>query len=70
MEESEPPYSEELCMEKFRKNRDQSQPAEENKTQQASSGGQQQLWDIGFISSDWKEDRDDDEVLEDEDDLY
>ena len=29
----------------------------------------QHIWDIGYESSDWKEDRDEDEILEDEDEL-
>ena len=28
-----------------------------------------ELWNIGYTSSDWKEDRDEDEQLSDEDDL-
>ena len=30
----------------------------------------QQLWGIGYISSDWKSDRDDAENLDDEDELF
>ena len=29
----------------------------------------QHLWDIDYESSDWKEDRDEDDILEDEDEL-
>ncbi len=28
-----------------------------------------QIWDLGYYSSDWEEDRDEDEILEDEEEL-
>lgn len=64
-------YSRDLCKQRFlfnqRKHKDPD--SEEQKFEGDDEEFGMQLWGIGYISSDWNEDRDDAEYLEDESDL-
>ena len=68
-------YSRELCFERFRFNQDKlnieaGYVDEDRKFNLDEEPFGKQLWGIGYISSDWQEDRDNEEYLEDEDDLF
>ena len=64
-------YSRDLCKERFRFNSSKhSGTGEEQKFDLDEEQFGKQLWGIGYISSDYQEDRDDNEYFDDEDELF
>ena len=66
-------YSRSLVFERFKFNCDRhgtAEAGEERKFELDDEDFGQQLWGIGYISSDYVDERDDEDILEDEDELF
>lgn len=63
-------YSRPLCKERFLHNLEKHCGLEEQKHELDDEAFGKQLWGIGYISSDWQEDRDDEEIIYDDDELF